>query len=653
MTAVPFLPYADATMMRAHSDLLFSLATRAAPSWMLFGCLALLGCPGHAGPDFGKLPTITSDDPSAEAAVGEARALEDKGDVEAAASRYRTFVARHPKDPLVPVAELALGRITLQKGGDAAEAKIMLDRVAQHPDAALSEQGRFYGAVARHRLGDDAGAVKILQPMIGRPVDPADTTLLLRTLAEALEGLGRHSDAIAALDTLSSESVPEADRRWAETTIAELAKNKASAAEIERLYGDLRRTGVAWRYVVRRAVHDADAAGNAQRAHELLDTMREQGLPIDEELSTIAMRAERPSEANPQVVGAVLSLSGRGRRVGELALRGLMLAAGLPLQGPPSADSPQIVFRDDGGDPERAAQAVADLVAIHRAIAIIGPMDVNAAAAAAERAQQLGVPIVLLSPGGKGVEQGTMVYRYFATADDELHELLRTAKAKGRGRVAALLPEGPYGDLIEATLRTQGKATGVELVVVQRYPAGITSFVEPTTTLAKQHFETLLIADEARQVALIAPALAAAGLWCTAPGEQAPNGRAISLIAPSVGFDHSLARSVGRYLQGAWFSVPFDKSTASGSAQSFVERFQAQFNEAPDTFAAFAYDAYKLVRKTVEAGNKTRRALAEHLTRTESNELAGPSSGLSADRIPRRPTRLLQLQGDAFVPIDK
>jgi branched-chain amino acid transport system substrate-binding protein len=616
----------------------------------LIALVGFTGCPGHGGKDFGKLPTITSDDPQAEAELREARALDAKGDTDAAATSYRRFVAKRPKDPLVPVAELALGRIVLRKG-DVPQAKALFDRVAQHPDPALAEQGRFYGAVASHRLGDDASAVKILQPMIGRPVDPADTSLLLKTLAVAFEGLARYGEAIAVLDTLASEAVPEADRRWAESKASELAKDKASTQDIARLYDDLPHGGAAWRHVVRRAVRDADAAGNAERAHELLDVMRDQGLPIDEELAAIAVRAERPSEANPQVVGAVLSLSGRGRRVGELALRGLMLAAGLPLEGPPASDAPQLVFRDDGGDPERAAQAVSDLVAVHRAIAIIGPMDVHAADAASARAQQLGVPIVLLSPGGQATERGTMVYRYFATPNDELRELLLHAKALGHAHVAALLPLGPYGDLIEATLRDQGKVAGTALTMVQRYPIGITTFVEQTTALAKEPFDTLLLADDAREIALIAPALAAAGLWSTPPGEQAPSaGRAITVIAPAVAFDRSLSRSVGRYLQGALFSVPFDAQSAIGPGQRFVERFQAQFGEPPDSFAAFAHDAYKLVRRAVDGGSKTRKALADALTRIESPDLAGPSPGLSPERIPRRPTRLLQLTGDDFVP---
>jgi ABC-type branched-subunit amino acid transport system substrate-binding protein len=88
-----------------------------------------------------------------------------------------------------------------------------------------------------------------------------------------------------------------------------------------------------------------------------------------------------------------------------------------------------------------------------------------------------------------------------------------------------------------------------------------------------------------------------------------------------------------------------------GSAQRFVERFQTQFGEPPDTFAALAHDAYKLVRAAVDAGATTRQAVAETLWRAQSAELAGPSQGLSPEHGARRPTRVLALHGDKFVEV--
>jgi ABC-type branched-subunit amino acid transport system substrate-binding protein len=606
------------------------------------------GCASPGRRDFGNLPTITSADPKAETALQRARTLEEQGHTDAAAEQYKTFVAAHAGDPLVPVAELELGRILLKQNKNA-EANTLFERVARHHAPALAEQGRFYGAVTAHRLGNHLAAVGVLQKMIGRPIDPADTRLLLRTLSEALIALGRAGEAIVAVDALAADAGAAADAPWVLAQLALLTRQKATAAEIERLVRELDHDGAAWRLVIRRAVHDADAAGSSERARELLEIMRGEDLPIDADLGAIAMRAERPAEANPQVVGAVLSLSGRGRKVGELSLRGLMLAAGLPPSGPKAANAPQLVFRDDGGDPARAAEAVTDLVTVHRAIAIIGPLDVRAADGAAARAQELGVPIVLLSPGGKPTEQGPMVYRFFATPSNEIQALISRAKTIDRSRIAALLPDGAFGDLMETTLRTQANALGTTVTAVVRYPPATASFVAQAQALQKETFDALLLADSASQVALIAPALAAAGLWCTPPGEASKEaGRAISVMAPSIAFDHTLAVSTGRYLQGAFFSVPFDAQTATGEGRKFVERFSAQFGEVPNAFSVFAYDAYKLVRKAIDGGDKTRASLALNLWHAQSTELAGPSPGLLPDREAERATRIMELKGDHF-----
>jgi ABC-type branched-subunit amino acid transport system substrate-binding protein len=637
--------------LRATPDLAFSPPAVALLAIALLALAAFGGCPGRTGPDFGQLPTITSDDPEAESELRKARELDERGETEAAESSYRAFLERRGKDPLAPIAELALGRLLLRRD-QVAEAKQHFDRVARHPDASVAEQGRFYGAVASQRLGEHAAAVKVLQPMIGRPIDPADTSLLLRTLADGLVGLTRYGEAIAVLDTLASESVPEADRAWARGRIAELVADKASVEDIARLYGELPHDGPAWRHVIGRAVRDADAAGDTDRVRELIEVMRDEDLPIDDTLAAVAVRAERPTEANPQVVGAVLSLSGRGRRVGELALRGLMLAAGLPLSGPPEPRAPQLVFRDDGGDPERAVAAIDDLVTVHRAVAVIGPMDVRAAEAAAKRAEELGVPMILLSPAASATAQSAMVYRLFATPEDEIEALLAQAKNQEHTRVAALLPEGPYGDLMQSTMRAQAKALGLSAGEVLRYPATTTSFVEQAQALAKHPFDALVLADIPQRVALIAPALAAAGLWSTRAGEHAPaQARSITVLAPSIAFDAAQLLGVGRYLQGAMFSVPFDARVVEGSAQRFVERFQGQFGESPDTFAALAHDAYKLVRAAVDAGATTRKAVADTLWRAQSAELAGPSQGLSPEHRARRPTRVLALHADKFVEV--
>jgi branched-chain amino acid transport system substrate-binding protein len=609
------------------------------------------GCPGRGhGPPLGELPLITSPNPKAEAELAAAAEQDRAGAAKAAIASYQAFLAAHPSDPLAPVAQLALGKLLLD-AGDNAGARKLFDAVAGHPEPGLAERARFYGAVALQRLGDHAGALRGLEPMLGRTVDPADTQLLMTSLAAAQLGVENFVGAVRVLDQWAVDpQLPATEHQPVREQLQRTVDDRASPADIETLYRELPEEGPAWPMVVRRALRDADAASDADRVRHLVEVMQDHDIALTEELRALALRSAHPDEANPAVVGAVLSLSGPGRKVGEQALRGLMLAAGLPPQGPLAADAQQLVFRDDAGDPARAVEAIDELVSVHRAIAIVGPLDGQVAPAAAARAQELGVPLITLSAAGDPTSAGPMVFRWFSTPAVECQELIRAGRARGAQRFAVLRPEGAYGDAMHKAFAAELARQGAQEIADLAYPSNATSFGEVIARLAALEFDALFVADRASQLVLIAPALAAAGLWSLPDGAVVPKGgKALTLLVPSVGFDRSLPTRAGRYLQGALFAAAFDADTAGGPGRAFSEKFSAQYGSAPDAFAVFAHDAFQLVHAAVKAGATSRDTLAQALPGTRPKGLAGPSEGFGTDRNPAHGTRILELRGTAFV----
>lgn len=597
--------------------------------------LGTSGCP-RGGRDLQTLPVVTTDDPVAEADLRAAREAAEAGRLEEANRRYQTFLRDHARDPLVPLAHLGLGRLALAEG-NAVEAKRRFAHVAEHPDASLAERGRFYIGVAHHVGGDHAKAIELLSPFLGRTVDPADTTLLLRTMAAASLALGDRVKTIEMLDRLARPGMPEAERNEARKELLPLVEERASADETQTLYDRLPREGEAWPLVARRAAREAYAAGDFGRVRAIIDGLKARDVPLDEELQTLALRAERSGKADPGVIGAILPLSGRGREVGQLALRGLMMATGGPGG---SGQAPQIVFRDDAGDPERAARAVEDLASLHRVIAIVGPIDGAAATAAAKRAQELGVPLLTLSPNESVTRTGPMVFRLLLSPREEARELVSAARGRSARRFAVLHPESPYGTAMRDAFAAEVRAQGGELVTAVGYEPGTTSFTKKVGELKAHRLDAIFVPDAARELALIAPALAAAGLWVR---PDAPTSEARTmLLAPSVAFSAELVRDAGRYLQGSLFSQPFHLGTAG---DEFGAKFESRYGMRADTFAAYAYDALDLVRHAVEAGAKTREDLAERLTKTRGASTVGGSGGFLPERTPARGTRIYELRG--------
>lgn len=635
---------------------------------LLVLCLTFGACTsGRQGPDIGRLPTITSADPAAEAALREARKARDAGKRKLAKKRYQAFLVERAADPLTAVVRLELGKMMLADENNH-DARLLFSQAARHASTAVADQGRFYGAIADARLGEFRAAAAVLREMLGRTVEPEDTALLLQTLANAELALDNYKSAVLALNRLlENAQTPSDARELGRKRLDHILRQEGSPEQVDATVDALEASSPAYEPTLRRAIADAAAASDEARLRELLTLYQEAGLILDEHLQTLALRAAEPQEANLHAVGAILPLSGRARKVGELALRGLMLAANLPPSGPMTVDAPQLLVRDDGGDPRRAADAVDELVNMHHVSAIIGPLDRSSAKAAAERASDLGVPLILLTPASGLTDASRFVFQALPTAAAETRTLVGFAAGHHLRRVAILHPDNGFGlGMAKLFEEAASQNDGVNVTATQAYPASETAFGKHIAQLAKHRFDALFVPDSSQRVALLAPALAAAGLWSTALGQEpSGRGRGIQLLVPSVGFNGNLAARSGRYLQGAAFTTPYAENSSDPAAQSFADRYRAQFGSEPNTISAVAHDAYKLVVAAAQSPDHDldhdhddeafgeRSSITECLNRTQAYDTVALLRGLGSARAPTEPLRMLVLEGDIMVDAPK
>lgn len=603
-----------------------------------FGCaLAASGCPRDA--DTRTLPLLTSENPVAEDALREAERAVQAGDLSEGESRYRAFLRDHGDDPLLAVAKLDLGRLLLATDR-VAEARALFAEVAAHPETRIAERARLHQGVTAHLSGDDDDALALLTPLVDRTVVPEETLLLLRTLAASRTRASNRIGAVEALDRLLRERLEEIVRdevRQELLTLTDALDTEESLA----LAGRLARDGEAWPLVARRALREAFATGQLARVRDLASQLRAERVPLDAELQSMALRAERTGRVDPHAIGAILPLSGRGREVGQLALQALMMAAGQPADGPRPGGT-RLFFRDTAGDPEAAARAVDDLVSLHQVVAIVGPLDARAATVAARRAEALGVPLVTLAPDASLATLGTYVFRAAPTPAEEALALVQRAKALGSSSVAVMAPEHAYGQVSAEAFCDAARAEGLSVAGVVTYPTGATSFRESLDALRALRFDVLFVPDHARAIAVVAPALAAGGLGAEAQ---------VRLLLPSVAWDASLTRTSGRYLQGALISRPF-LPEADPEAQRFQDAFVARYRRSPDMLAALAHDVLALVRGSSAGLPETegaRDVLRQRMTNA-SLVTATSLGGFAPDRSPLRATRVYEVRGDLLVP---
>ncbi|MEM9194021.1 MAG: ABC transporter substrate-binding protein, partial [Myxococcota bacterium] len=212
-----------------------------------------------------------------------------------------------------------------------------------------------------------------------------------------------------------------------------------------------------------------------------------------------------------------------------------------------------------------------------------------------------------------------------------------------------LHPEAPYGENLASAFRSAVEAEGGEVVGAFQYPAGATSFGQVVTELRGQSFDALYVADLPARVQLIAPALATGGLWASSAATRRGD-RAVTLLLPSIAFQRSVLRQSGRYLEGAFFAVPFDPESTRPEVTEFVGAFQQRFGTTPDVYAASAFDALSLILSQVDGGRSSRREVGTGLAGT-SQVTVGPSGGLSDQRLPEVGGRIFEVRDGALVGV--
>jgi ABC-type branched-subunit amino acid transport system substrate-binding protein len=287
----------------------------------------------------------------------------------------------------------------------------------------------------------------------------------------------------------------------------------------------------------------------------------------DSELAALGLGEGPAAHTAPmRRIGLLAPLSGRLRPVGQRMLEGALLAA----------DHVVVEIADTRSEAARAGDEAERLRGL---FATVGPAARDELVAV--RARQPGATLLPLVAGeglsGAGERVGALL------------EAARRMDPKVK-RCAILAPTGTAGDDAAAALR----AGGAEVFVESRYPPGAKHFREAVDGVAGANPDAVVVVDTADQLALIAPALAAGGLWPLPDGPPPrTRGRGVWLLATAEGATQKLLDAAGRYLQGALLAPGFFPDPADDVAGPFVTRFTEEYGHAPGAWEAFAWEAVR------------------------------------------------------------
>lgn len=582
--------------------------------------LAVAGCPKPRRTLVPELPT--SGDAAGRDRFAEARARFQR--VGGQASEFRAIAIEYAGDPIEPFALLYAG-IAAEQEGDHDAARQSLDQLLadDEVEAGLRRRGRLYLGLAEGADGHHARAVELLADAEPAIENDGERGAWLAAMAHGTAASGEPLAALRWFDRWWPLAT-EPERAFIRARIEELVA-AASPAQAAAAWGDLGGGGPAvailgWRIAAERA-----AAGDVDGAQAARDKAR----PARAKLGLATGEDPLASPSGPGDagrLGAVLPQTSKQARLIEQIVRGLTVAASSL-----GADAPRVRIEDAEG---AATTAAVDRLVDDGVLAILGPTDGASVDAAAAEAAHRGIP--LLSFAARADERppaGTYVFHVMHSAEARARALAAAAGKAGVTRFAILRPKSGYGAAVAAAFRAAVEAQGGAIVDEEEYPAETRSFAGLVKKLGGS-WQAVFVPDQADKVALVAPALAAAGLIARPAGtKKVAGGRPIVLLSTVEGVGDGYLREAGRYSDGALLAPGYFPGAVDDAGAELERRFMEDTGKKPTAIEAYAYDALRLCAALVADGARTRADLARRLA---TAQVVGVTGRLSFDGDHRR-----------------
>ncbi|MEJ1976805.1 MAG: penicillin-binding protein activator [Acetobacteraceae bacterium] len=262
----------------------------------------------------------------------------------------------------------------------------------------------------------------------------------------------------------------------------------------------------------------------------------------------------------------------------------------------------QLDVRDTHNTPEGAAEAAAASVDSHDLL-ILGPLTSPETAAAADAAH--GIPMLAFTSDPQQARPG--VWTLGITPEQQVGRLVQALQAEGKNRIAAVLPDNPFGGALADGLTRATAARSEPAPLIKRYVTG--QFARLDTALRE------IAGQPARSAAPAAPAPdgapAAAPDDATRPplpfdalllAESGANLRNAATVLPVYGLTLPAVRIIGpatwardqanlATVTGAWYAAPDPAARVP-----FERAYTLKYAAPPASLADIAYDAASLAR---------------------------------------------------------
>src|SRR5579883_285374 len=260
-----------------------------------------------------------------------------------------------------------------------------------------------------------------------------------------------------------------------------------------------------------------------------------------------------------------------------------------------NAPNIQLLVKDDGGTAEAARQSAQQAVDEGAEI-ILGPLFAQSVSVVGQVARSRNIPVIAFSTDANVASRGVYLLSFLPESDVE--RIVQYATSTGKRSYAALIPDNPYGTVVEAAFKQDVARRGGQVVALERYAHDKAAMAGPARNIAQAavRAEAIFIPDSGEAVPEVVQALTANGV----------STKKIQLLGTGLWDDPRLFSTPA--IDGGWYAAP----DAAGF-RNFAARYRARYKQEPARTATLAYDSVALIAALVKTQGQQRFS-AEVLT---------------------------------------
>lgn|GEM_PF-355766 len=625
--------------------------------------------------------SIAKSSPQLQQEYRNAKALADAGDAKRALPRLKKIVALHPEAEEAVEARFAMGNLHLQNQ-QFNEAVADYDSVIKSPvQVGLETEALIRSSRALVKLGRASDAEKMLNQAIERSDITDEEKLQISMIrSDVFAAEGRTLDAIESLVKLSNIHPQPTERERYRARAQELVETKVSGEELRTVANEERFGFLRAPAKFRLALLAAEQRDYSQARSLFTDASSlAPGSELADRSNSLINQIDSRNKVDVKTIGVVLPLSGKQAAAGNRALRGIQLGLGIFGR---NRSNFRLAVVDSEGNPDTGRRAVERLVNEDNVIAIIGGLLSKTATAEASKAQEIGVPMIVMSQKSGITQSGDFIFRNALTSQMQIKNLVEVAMGKlGMHNFAIMYPNDPYGVEYTNFFWDEVKAHGGNITAAQPYEAKETDFRGHVQRLTGTYyledrgeeyrlklkafqeknpkrsvrqsapsveeivspvidFDALFIPDSVRAVGQIAPMLAYNDV------------NNIRLLGTNLWDTPSLISRGQKFVENSVFVDGFLSTDPKFVSSDFFTNFKSTFDDEPGLTELQAYDSALILRQTVAAGETNRIGLQHRLASLQNFQGAIGLMSVNADREFIRPVTTLMVKDAKIVPFE-